>query len=219
MPTPVEGEPFYRRHGMPATPGSDIRIPEGDGGQALAAAFSQLRKAAHKAVFVSKRTANNRRLGTIDRIFPGASYINLKRDGREVAASLSRVEWWHDHPLWWDPQQRTPSQLQARGEDMLRLCAHNWVAETEVIARGLAQIDASRVLEIRFERILASPVAEMDRVLDFLGLAQNADYSRAIASMELSVRPGDWRQAWNADQIAMVNREQAPQLAHQGYVR
>jgi hypothetical protein len=218
MPTPVEGELFYQRHGLPAFMDADISFRDGADGQSLPLAFARLQKAARKTLFVSKRTANNRRLPTINASFPGAKFINLKRDGRDVAASLSRVAWWNDHPLWWDPQHRSPLQVLAQGEDMLQLCARNWVAETEAIERGLTSVATAQVLDIRFEDLVAAPVAEMKRVIEFLGLAASVDFERAITSLQLSVRPGAWRQSWNVEQIALVNREQAPQLARQGYV-
>ena len=214
IPTPVEGERFYRRHGMPAFPAADTTLAEG---MALPAAFLRLQQAAQKELFVSKRTANNRRLQTLDGIFPRAKYVHLKRDGRDVAASLSRVEWWNDHPLWWDPYLRTPRQALAYGVDMLWLCAHNWVKETEVIEHGLAQIDSSRQIDVRFEHLVASPVAEMRRLLDFLGLTQSVEFEHAISSLALGLRPPIWKQAWNVKEIDMVNREQASQLASQGY--
>lgn len=214
IPTPVEGERFYRRHGMPAFPATETGLAEP---VSLPAAFLKLQQAAQKKLFVSKRTANNRRLQTLDAIFPQAKYLHLIRDGRDVAASLSRVEWWNDHPLWWDPYHRTPRQALAYGVDMLWLCAHNWVKETEVIEHGLAQINSSQQLDVRFEDLVTSPIAEMQRLLDFLGLPQSVEFEDAISSLALGLRPPIWRQAWNGKEIAMVNREQASQLASQGY--
>jgi hypothetical protein len=215
VPAPVEGEAVYRRHGLLAIPDLDAQVRMD--GSALRGEFERLRAVAGKALFVSKRTANNRRLPMIDALFPGARYLNLKRDGRDVAASLSRVEWWNDHTLWWDPQHRTPLQVSATGEDMLRLCARNWVAETQAIEQGLSHIDPERVLDVQFERLVVAPVTEMQRVLDFLGLECSAGYDRAITSLGLGMRPGSWQREWSADQIDMVSAELSPYLARQGY--
>jgi hypothetical protein len=216
VPIPVEGEGLYRLHGLPANAELNNWSPELDG-SALRTVFSRLREVSGKTVFVSKRTANNRRLPTLDAIFPTARFVNLKRDGRDVAESLSSVAWWNDHPLWWDPQHRTPLQVSAQGDDMLRLCARNWVAETEAIQGGLARIAPRRVLEVQFERLVDAPVVEMRRVLDFVGLQSSAEYERAVTALGLGFRPGLRRRKWSADQLAMVNREQGPQLKRQGY--
>jgi hypothetical protein len=216
IPTPVEGEALYRRFGLPANSDPKKQSATSDHG-ALGAMFSRIRRAAEKTVFVSKRTANNRRLPVLDAMFPTARFVSLKRDGRDVAASLSQVAWWNDHPLWWDPEQRTPLQISAEGEDMLRLCAQNWVAETNAIHHGIAKIDPERVLEVQFEQLVAAPVAEMRRALDFLGLQSSAEYESAITTLGLGLRPGIWHRTWSADQLAMVNREQGPQLERLGY--
>lgn len=221
VPVPVEGEPVYRRHGLPALldDGQSGRgVAESDGDLAsLRATFDHIRTASGSKLFVSKRTANNRRIAQIDALFPGAKYLSLERDGRDVAASLSRVEWWNDHPLWWDPEHRTPLQVTATGADMLRLCAHNWVEETQAIARGLADIAPERVCTIRFEELAASPVPQMARILDFLGLPPSAIHEHAIGRLGSRFGSGNWRRTWSAAQIAMVNGEQAEHLARKGY--
>jgi hypothetical protein len=168
-------------------------------------------------VFVTKRTANNRRLGRIDALFPEAKYLSLERDGRDVAASLSRVDWWNEHRLWWDPQQRTPLEMTSSGSDMLQLCARNWVEETRAIQQGLERIDPARVCTIRFERLAAAPVAEMGRVIEFLGLSPSAVYDHVIATVSDRFQAGSWRQRLSAEEIEMVNTEQAEHLVRQGY--
>lgn len=216
VPMPVEGEAFYRRFGLSANADQDEQPGEFDGSP-LRAAFSTLRKVCGKALFVSKRTANNRRLPLLDAIFPSARFINLSRDGRDVAASLSQVAWWNDHPLWWDAEHRTPLQASAQGTDMLGLCAQNWVAESEIIEQGLAGIDPGRVLDIRFANLVAAPVEEMRRLLKFVGLDSTAEYERAVTTLGLGFRPSRRHSLWNADQLATVNHVQGPQLERQGY--
>jgi hypothetical protein len=216
VPIPVEGEAVYRHAGMPLYPESghqpDTRVVA-----RMRARFSKLREASQASVLVSKRTANNRRIALLDAIFPAARYLNLVRDGREVAASLARVEWWNDHPLWWDARRRTPAQAVAEGEDMLRLCARNWVEETSEISRGLEGIASARVLSVRFEDLVTTPIEQMRQVLDFLGLERRLDYEWALKTLKLAHRPGAWRSVWNPGQVDMVQREQREHLARLGY--
>lgn len=216
VPVPVEGEPLYARCGIPLFPGPGYR-PSAAAAQALRGAFATLCRGSGARVMVSKRTANNRRLPALSEIFPEGRFVNLLRDGREVAASLSRVEWWHGHQLWWDPDKRTPAQAVADGEHMLRLCARNWVAETEAIRRGLAGVAPQRVLDVRYEALLEQPEAEMSRILEHLGLAATPAYREALASLNLNYRPGNWRERWSPREIDMVNAEQAQELTRLGY--
>ncbi len=216
IPAPAEGERLYQYHGLSADAGKATQS-EALNGAALCSAFSRLREVAGKTMFVSKRTANNRRLPILDSIFPTARFVNLKRDGRDVAASLSNVGWWNEHRLWWDPDHRTPLQVSAEGEDMLRLCARNWVAEADAIEQGFARISPARVLDVQFEHLVTAPIPEMQRVLEFVGLKSSAEYERAVTALNLGSRPGAWSRTWSPEQLAMVNREQGPQLVRQGY--
>jgi omega-hydroxy-beta-dihydromenaquinone-9 sulfotransferase len=217
IPSPVEGEALYRRCGVPLFPAPDER-PDVALQTRLRKTFRQLREASGATVVVSKRTANNRRLEMLECVFPDARYLYVVRDGRDVAASLSRVSWWDDHPLWWDSRHRTPVQAVADGADRLWLCARNWVAETERITRGLERVDPSRVLRVRFEELVSDPVEWMRAVGDFLELPRAEDYESALLGLEFDRPGGDWRHLWSDREMDVVHHEQMAQLRRLGYV-
>jgi hypothetical protein len=50
--------------------------------------------------FLSKQTANNRRVALLERMFPDARYVHVIRDGRAVANSTLGVGWWKTMHLW-----------------------------------------------------------------------------------------------------------------------
>lgn len=216
-PVPVEGEAVYERCGIPLFPSPGYQ-PEDNVARSMRNTFTSLRQASGGAVLISKRTANNRRLPALRSVFPYARYISLIRDGREVADSLGRVGWWDDHPLWWDESRRTPAEAARDGEDMLGLCARNWVRELEEIQSGLDGLDSTQVLEVRYERLLESPVEELGDVMNFLGLERHAEYDKALMSLGLSSREGAWKRRWSPSQVAMVNAVQGAHLARLGYV-
>lgn len=215
IPNPVEGEIVYARLGWPALPDSDCVDPAA--AARLRRCFAAVRRAAGARVMVSKRTANNRRIPGLESVFGAPLYINLVRDGREVADSLARVEWWMDHPLWWDEQRRSPAALLKQGGEMLDLCARNWMAEVDAIAAGLAQVDADRVLDVRYEDLLTDPIAELHRILEFLALSPSAAYDAAVQRLGLARRPARWREAWSAAQIHRVEDVQRVHLERLGY--
>lgn len=215
-PSPSEGEAFYARAGLPLFPEPGYR-PDPRVVERLRARFAQLQAATGASLIVSKRTANNRRIPALCTAFPDARFLSLLRDGREVAASLARVEWWNDTPLWWDPARRTPAQAMADGEDLLRLCARHWVEETEEIRRGLAGVDPGRVLDVRYEELVADPIDQMRRVLEFLGLDRRLDYEWALKCLKLSRQSPSWRAAWSEAEVNEVHRVQGEHLARTGY--
>jgi Sulfotransferase family len=59
--------------------------------------------------------------------------------------------------------------LAGGGPRPLELCARHWVRELEVFDQGLAVIPEARRLEIRYEAVVAEPLATMRRLGEFTG--------------------------------------------------
>lgn len=216
FPTPVEGEPVYAGCGMPLFPSPDHR-PDQRTSECLRRRFERIRLGAGARVLVSKRTANNRRLRQIDAVFPEARYIHLIRDGREVAQSLSRVEWWDGHTIWWDG--RTAAEMEQAGEDRLSVCAKNWVREVNELCAALSDVNPERILEIRYERLLDEPLHQLANILRFLALPLSDRYREAIDTLQLTRRPAAWSTHWSSEQLARVMREELPLLSELGYLQ
>src|SRR5262245_31061333 len=136
FPTPVEGEPLYTRSGVarPGGPAPRSVAPATE----LPKAFATIRRFGGGSVLVSKRIANNLRVPLLADVFPQARFVFLVRDGRAVAASLSRVDWWPDSHVWW--YGGSPRRWAAEGRDPWEICARNWVEELEQIGSGLAGV-------------------------------------------------------------------------------
>lgn len=214
FPTPHEGESVYADCGVPLNPAPDER-PTAATTQRLRRRFETLRKRSGAQLFLTKRTANNRRIRYLDEVFPQARYVHLVRDGREVTQSLASVDWWNGHKVWWDG--RTPPEIERAGQPRLAVCARNWVREMEQLSAQLAAIPAQRVLELRFERLLQDPLVELSRAVSFLGLPFTDEYRQAIDALSLHpVRPR-WGSEWNADELDCVLHETRPMLRQFGY--
>lgn len=215
FPTPVEGESIYGSCGIPLVPPTDYR-PDWKSSDCLRRCFERIRRTTGAQVMISKRTANNRRLQALDSIFPDARYIHLIRDGRAVAHSLSSVEWWDGHVLWWDG--RTTTQMEQAGEKRLTVCARNWVYEMRAIQEGLSSIASERILEVRYEQLLANPVDQLCTIIRFLGLAVTTEFQSVIESLQLTSRPGSWSKRWTPEQLASVMNEEQSLLNELGYL-
>ena len=99
FPRPVEGEPLYRHCGI------DLPEPAGrpDPGRLhrLPPALDAMRRYDGGRLFISKYLAINHHIPALAELFPGARFVNIVRDGRAVAYSLSRVHWWPHLTIWW----------------------------------------------------------------------------------------------------------------------
>lgn len=216
VPSPVEGEQLFRACGISRSAGAD--------GAIAPAALAHLRRrlerigaGAGTPVTLCKRTAINRFIGSLDAAMPGSRYIHLIRDGRDVANSLSRVDWWNRHVVWWDG--RTGGEMEKAGEPRLAVCARNWVAEVEAIQRGLADVDVTRVLEIHYEDLLERPVPVLGNILGFLGLEPDQAMSGSVASLVLRRRSRGGPSGWSERERSLVHSEAAPLLAQFGYLQ
>ncbi|MBV5273912.1 MAG: sulfotransferase [Lamprocystis purpurea] len=217
IPQPAECESVYQRCGVPITP-ADRQDVSAQSRECLRRTFREIFRYTGGAVLLSKRTANNRRIGFLQSIFPEAKFVHLVRDGRGVAYSLLRVNWWADHILFWSGM--TPSQMLAQGEDAIDLAARNWVEEMKYIEQGLAGVAATKVCELRYEDFLAHPHAQLDSLLRFMGVEPSTDthYRASVDALMLKPEKVKWMTAWTDEQKARVLSIQKDTLARTGYL-
>lgn len=146
-------------------------------------------------------------LATIDFLFPGAQYLNIIRDGREVVASITSKGWvdieeavdvWRRHVL------------HARAFERL--------------------VGPDRMITLRYERLLWNGVDLTARVLSWLGLdmeeevesflrgqaKERSPFSRpTVDSAEIGVPR--WRQTLSPDDARLVEASLAELLTELGY--
>jgi hypothetical protein len=213
FPSPVEGEPVYLRAGVarPGGPTPSRRNPV----VALRAAFDSIRTIAGGSCVVSKRIANNLRIPLLAEVFPEARFVALVRDGRAVAASLSKVDWWEDNYVWW--YGGTPRQWRTEGRDPWEICARNWVEEMTAITDGLGSVPTDHVLWLRYEDLVIDPGATLLRVADFLGISRDRRWRTELAKLEFPDRSDRWREGLDASTIGRITAVQEAQLVEHGY--
>ena len=217
FPTPVEGEAVYESCGIPLNPGPDYHLSEAVRLR-LQKRFKRLYESSGCDLLVSKRTANNRRIKLLDQAFPEAKYINLIRDGREVAYSLSRVNWWSDHVIWWKGE--TAAALEAKGIPRLYLAARNWVEEMNAIDSGLKDMPPQKYLNIRYEDLIGEKSrASIRSIFEFLQLPLSEGYLSIIDSLGLKSRPPSWKNDLSQTDIDIILNEQAELLSRYDYMK
>jgi hypothetical protein len=104
-------------------------------------------------------------LGWLRGVLREAKFIHVIRDGRDVAVS----GWHHLHRT--SPDEQLAQKLVFR--DYAVLVAQLW-RETIERARTVAADMPDRYLEVRYEELQTDPDRELERMLGFLGVAQDA---------------------------------------------
>lgn len=215
FPMPVEGEPLYRRCGVPQLPGEPAAPPDHQVAH-LREAFSAIRRASGGRRLVNKRIANNRRIPLLAQAFPRALFVEIVRDGRAVALSLSRVDWWQKDVVWWYGD--TPARWASEGRDPWEICARNWVEELREIERGLEAVPDAQVLRIRYEAFVERPLATLEQVGAFLGLSPDEGWRRELERLRFPDRNDAWRDRLAPDTVRRITAWQAADLRRLGYV-
>jgi hypothetical protein len=216
VPTPVEGEPVYAAAGVPEepAPGQAVDLAACE---RLASRMHGIRAAAGARVLLTKRTSNNRRVAWLERAAPQARYIHLLRDGRAVAASLLKVEWWPSHGLFWG--SGSPREMEAMGHHPLALAAENWSREVEGIDAALSNVEPGRVHELHYEQLLHAPVPALRSMLAFMGIDACADpaYESSVDRIGLRPAPVGPPSGWDAQDRMLVWSIQHKMLTAHGY--
>ena len=214
-PMPVENEPVYRHCGIAEGPtGGHSEDTQGD---RLRRAFAGLRRWSGGRVLISKRIANNQRIPFLSAAFPTARFVHLIRDGRAVAYSLTRVDWWEDGVVWWYGD--TPRRWRERGGDPWELAAIHWVRELASIGEGLGAVAPERQLELRYEELVADPVAVLRRVADFAGLADDPGWVAELGRLRYPNKDEAWRERLAPDARERVETIQREELLRLGLAR
>jgi hypothetical protein len=215
FPMPVEGEPIYAACGIP----QDRELePVGlwEEGRALYRSVSSVRASSGGSVFINKRIANNLRIPFLSGAFPDARFVALVRDGRAVALSLSRVDWWLDGELWW--YGGTPRGWAEEGGDPWELCARNWVEELDVMERGLSLVPPEQVLRLSYESFVGAPLETLETIAAFAGLPSDDGWRRAVSELRFPDRNERWRTELEPSALQTILRVQRERLEELDYV-
>jgi Sulfotransferase family len=215
FPMPVEGEPVFADCGV-------AEYGETAGDDATAEQVRALRRAVGGALrwgggrcFINKRIANNRRIALLAQAFPRARFVDITRDGRAVALSLSRVDWWENSVVWWYGD--TPKAWRESGRDPWALCARNWVEEVRAIDAGIARLDTARVLRLSYEDFTSEPVARLRDIAAFAGLRDDEGWFEQLAQFNFTNRNTPPRTNLTPEVAATIDSIQTGELSRHGY--
>jgi hypothetical protein len=144
-------------------------------------------------------------LELIGDVYPDAHFIQIVRDGRDVARSLLSQDW-------------GPSRMEDAAEEW-----RSSVTAGQRAGRGLGD----RYFEVRYEDMLASPAEGIRRLYEWLGVEIDEDvldHALAEAGGAFNVDPkapkiaaGKWRDSLSAADLAIFQRVAGSLLAELGY--
>jgi len=134
-----------------------------------------------RARFLEKTPKNALRVPFLLEVFPDAQFIFLQREPRANLSSMMeawRAQGWITYrqlPGWPGPWSLLlpPGYERLQGRPLEEVVAFQWRVANETILDDLAHLPRGRWTTVRYEALIASPRAEIGRLLDFAGLAMD----------------------------------------------
>jgi len=141
-------------------------------------------------------------LPLIAEVYPDATFVHIVRDGRDATRSIVAQPW---------------------GPDNVRDAAEEWrssVAAGRAAAAGLG----ARLLEVRYEEVLADPRPAIERIYAHHGLEGGIDEGLAAAGAKANigrqdkrVGSGKWREGWGDAELRDFEEVAGELLRELGY--
>ena len=141
-------------------------------------------------------------LPLIAEVYPDARFVHIIRDGRDATRSIVAQPW---------------------GPSTVAEAAEEWY---ESVAAGLGsrRVLGDRMLEVRYEDLLADPRPMIERIYAHLGLEGGLEEALAAAGVETNLGPhdirigaGKWREKWRRRDLREFDRVAGDLLRSLGY--
>jgi hypothetical protein len=199
--------------------------------------YTGIRRIAGDRRFLDKTPKNVLRIPYLTKLFPDATFVLLKRDGRDTVSSL--IEGWkvRQSPSYRLPEPLDLSDYRGRmwsfvlppgwrewaSSSIAEVAAFQYAASYEIALDDKECLPPDSVVEVRFEELLQSPRREVPWLLERLELSPSTevmDIALNLNAYPVMSNSPPRREKWRdrADEIARVMPRIAPTMARLGYV-
>lgn len=218
LPTPSEGYPLWDDITRLPNDRSNAALTEEDVDLGAIHRFRdyvyQHQRWQRKPRFINKNTRNTRRIRYLNRVAPKAFFIHIIRDPRPAAASLIRVPWWKQLPLW-TRGGSTPESLKDVSD--AQLAAELWRAEVERAVSDKEILEPARYAEFRYEDLISNPSIILSDITSFCQLKPSTTFRRSADSFVLTNQNEGFRSRLSDEDLRTVEQETSSVATSLGY--
>jgi hypothetical protein len=162
------------------------------------------------------------RMGFLKRMFPGALFIHMVRDGRAVVNSLLNVDFWQGWGgparLGLEPLSETErDEWELSGRSFVVLAAIQWKRWMDAYDAAKQELPAGCYLETTYESFTADPGGAFLDILKFCGMEQSAEFERRVRQFRVRSENDKWRQQLTAKQQQELTTSLQAHLERYGY--
>lgn len=162
------------------------------------------------------------RIGFLKAIFPDARFIHVLRDGRPVASSFLKVDWWWGwrgpaHWRWGELSPEHAEEWDRHDRSFVALAGIQWKILMDAMEKSKPGLSPGQLLEIRYEDVCADPVAQFRSAVDFAGLQWSPGFESYVRGQQLRNENAKWRGELSPPQQAVLEAVLSESLARYGY--
>jgi uncharacterized protein (TIGR03032 family) len=160
---------------------------------------------------LEKTPKNALRVPFLAHAFPDARFVYLYRDPRETVSSMldawrsGRFVTYPELPGWegapWS-LLLTPGWRDLAGRPLGEVVARQWAATVDILLDDLGALDPDRWCVASYDRLVAEPRSEIERLCAFLGVGWDDELTEPLPDSRHTLdspHPGKWRR--NADEL------------------
>ncbi len=171
-----------------------------------------------KPRFLQKHTGFAR-TGFLNLVDPTARFVQMVRDGRAVAYSLSRVEWWsHESRAWWgEMPAEYDEEYERSGRDPMILGAIVWKHLLDVTEQETASLPDDRLLTVSYSDFVRGPGEHMQAICRHCDLDYSLRFRRRLDSFRIRDADEAWKTGLKPERVEQLNRSLEQHLRRYGF--
>lgn len=179
------------------------------GGEFIDGLFEEPTEKAGAARWCEKTPRNSIYLDRLAEMFPDAYFINVIRDGRDVACSMVERRFW---PI--GATNDFPTTNEFRGEVTFEKAIKYWVEMVRLSREVASKLRPERYTEVRLEDLVFEQESTVSRITDLLG--ESLDPALTGFNMKADSL-GRWKTDLKPTQVRIAEEIAGEALAHEGY--
>lgn len=159
------------------------------------------------------------RIEFLNQVDPSSRFVQIVRDGRAVAYSLMRVEWWsNDARSWWgEMPDEYEEEFERSGQDPLVLAGIVWKHLLDVTAVEAEQLATERMLTVSYTDFVQRPREHMELICGHCDLDWSARYQRRLDKFRIRDADEAWESGLTSAQVDKLNESLGDHLSRFGF--
>lgn len=160
------------------------------------------------------------RIEFLERLDPRARFVQIVRDGRAVAYSMLRVDWWDGtmNSWWWgEMPEEYRDEYERSGRDPLILAGIVWKHLLDLTAQEIKRLPPDRILTVSYTEFLKQPIAAIDDICQYAGLDFDDRFRKRVQRFRVWNADEAWRERLTAPQIESLERSLESHLHEYGF--